>query len=107
MLGKISQIDYMQTLIQEYPEHKKIIEKSVSTRNAAYSFTSFRQNLEYVLRLKKTGKYKLYILSNLTDETYKYVKIFVMCLMVAHIHASKESKNPTRSFMRFYYGDII
>ena len=74
MLGKISQIDYMQTLIQEYPEHKKTIEKMFLPGMQPIVLPIFDKNLEYVLRLKKTGKYNLYILSNLTDETYKYVK---------------------------------
>ena len=70
MLGKISQIDYMQTLIQEYPEHKMIIEKMFLPGMQPIVLPIFDKNLEYVLRLKKTGQYKLYILSN--------------CLLISH-----------------------
>lgn len=74
MLGKMSQQDYLQFLTQKNPTYEKIFEKMFSPESQTAVLPILSKNLAYAKSLRKNGKYKIYILSNLTDTTYDYVK---------------------------------
>ncbi len=72
MLGKITQHNYMLEMIKKYPEWAEEIKKCLSSEFQPEIVPILTNNLQYILSLKP--KYSVYLLSNLTDETYNFLE---------------------------------
>lgn len=72
MLGKITQHNYMLEMIKKYPEWAEEIKKCLSSEFQPEIVPILTNNLQYILGLKP--KYSVYLLSNLTDETYNFLE---------------------------------
>lgn len=72
MLGKITQYDYMLEMIKKYPEWAEEIKRCLSSEFQSEIVPILTDNLQYILSLKP--KYNIYLLSNLTDATYKFLE---------------------------------
>ena len=70
ILGKISMADYLKQF--QYDSDYKFIRKILDPTNQKIMNPLIKENYEYICGLKNKG-YHLYILSNLTKETYSYL----------------------------------
>lgn len=73
LLGDMSQTECMEQLIIQYPEHIEDIEKILSVNYQKEILPLKRETLDIIYKLKEKN-YKIYLLSNLTAETYNYIK---------------------------------
>lgn len=71
MLGNLEVSDYIETFKDDsdYEKIKYILDK----KNLHISYPLIKENFDYISKLKKKG-YNLYILSNITRESYEYIK---------------------------------
>lgn len=74
MLGYMSQEEYARELVSELPEWKTVIEKCLLPKYQPEVVPILYDNLKYITDLKRSNKYNLYVLSNLTSATYSYLK---------------------------------
>lgn len=73
MLGYMSQEQYAEELIGEYYELRNVIKKCLLPQYQPEVLPVLNKNLQYIIALKSSGKYNLYILSNLTSTTHDYL----------------------------------
>lgn len=73
LLGYLCQEEYAKSLGGENPKYSKEIEVLLKRRYQKQILPVIQENLVYIDQLKKQG-YKIYFLSNLTIETYEYLK---------------------------------
>lgn len=73
LLGNLSQEDYMKQLLNENPKYKIEIEKLLKKEYQHKCFPVINETIELLYELKNQN-YKIYFLSNLTDDTYYYLK---------------------------------
>ena len=74
ILGKISMADYLKQF--QYDSDYKFIRKILDPTNQKIMNPLIKENYEYICNLKNRG-YHLYILSNLTKETYDYLNSII------------------------------
>ena len=72
LLGDMSQKECMEELIKQYPKYSLEIEKLLSVSNQNKILPLKKETLDVIYKLKEKN-YKLYLLSNLTEQTYNYV----------------------------------
>ena len=73
LLGEIDIIEHIKNLQKNYPELANEIEYILAPQNYKETFPVIQETLELVLKLKAEG-YKIYILSNITKESFEYFK---------------------------------
>ena len=73
LLGDMSQKECMKQLIIQYPKYSLEIEKMLSFSNQNKVLPLKKETLDVIYRLKEKN-YKLYLLSNLTEQTYNYIE---------------------------------
>jgi len=73
LLGDMSQTECMKQLMIQYLEYKEDIEKILSVSHQNKILPLKKETLDIIFKLKEMN-YKLYLLSNLTEETYNYIK---------------------------------
>ena len=71
VLGKVGVIDYIESFRDDRDYDK--IQSVLRKENLSVSYPLMQKNYDYISSLKKRG-YHLYILSNITEESYEYVK---------------------------------
>lgn len=77
MLGYMSQEEYAKELTSEHPRQRNEIEKCLLSKYQPEVVPILHKNLNYIRDLKKTDKYKMYVLSNLTETTYHYLEEYL------------------------------
>lgn len=73
LLGESAIIEHIKNLQKNYPELATEIEYILAPQNYKETFPVIQETLELVLKLKAEG-YKIYILSNITKESFEYFK---------------------------------
>jgi len=73
LLGDMSQTECMEQLIIQYPKYSLEIEKLLSDSNQNKILPLKKETLNIIYKLKEKN-YKLYLLSNLTEQTYNYIE---------------------------------
>ena len=71
MTGNLRTEDYMNDRIKQHPEYSGEIHLALATENFDNCLPLYRPNVELLKHLHKTGKYKMYWLSNMTDVEYE------------------------------------
>lgn len=72
LLGNLSQREYMTEIIRNFPEYKRDIEVLLSIEFQEKVLLLKNDTWDVMNELKNQG-YKIYFLSNLTEETYNYL----------------------------------
>lgn len=72
LLGNLSQREYMTEIIRDFPKYKKDIEVLLSIEFQEKVLLLKNDTWDVMNELKNQG-YKIYFLSNLTEETYNYL----------------------------------
>lgn len=72
LLGNLSQREYMTEIIRNFPEYKRDIEVLLSIEFQEKVLLLKNDTWDIMNELKNQG-YKIYFLSNLTEETYNYL----------------------------------
>lgn len=72
LLGNKTQKEYAEELIKQQQKYKEEIQLLLLPKYQKEVLPLIKETLEYVYKLKEKG-YKIYFLSNLTQETYKYL----------------------------------
>ena len=73
LLGESAIIEHIKNLQKNYPELATEIEYILAPQNYKETFPVIQETLELVLKLKAEG-YKIYILSNITKESFEYFR---------------------------------
>lgn len=73
LLGNLTQKEYMDALVNEFPEDKIEIEKLLMPKYQENVLPLKKETLNIMYELKDKN-YKIYFLSNLTESTYYYLK---------------------------------
>lgn len=73
LLGESAIIEHIKNSQKNYPELATEIEYILAPQNYKETFPVIQETLELVLKLKAEG-YKIYILSNITKESFEYFK---------------------------------
>lgn len=71
--GLITNEELIKYLEKEEPKYKKEIEQILSKDNLKYMLPPKQDMLQYYKKLKQIG-YKIYLCSNITEDTYNYIK---------------------------------
>lgn len=98
ILGNLSQVKYMEQLINENPKYLDDIKKILSEEYQERAFPVIKQNLETICELKNKG-YKIYFLSNITDVSYNYLndKLNILNMVDGGVYSCKEHlKKPSK-----------
>lgn len=98
ILGNLSQVDYMKQLIVENPEYSDDIYKILSEEYQEKVLPLIKENFEKIIELKNKG-YKIYLLSNITDVSYNYLKnkLKILDLIDGGVYSFKEhTKKPDK-----------
>jgi len=73
LLGKLDINTHIKVLEENYPKLADKIEYILTPQNYKETFPVMQGTLDVILKLKKEG-YKIYILSNITKESFEYFK---------------------------------
>ena len=73
ILGKLDINEHIETLQKKYPKLKNEIEYILNPKNYKETFPIIQKTLDEILKMKNKG-YKLFILSNITKESFEYLK---------------------------------
>ena len=73
LLGKLDINTHIKILKENHPELADKIEYVLNPQNYKETFPVMNNTLDVILKLKKEG-YKIYILSNITKESFEYFK---------------------------------
>ena len=73
LLGEMTQKECMKQLTIQYPKYSLEIEKMLSDSNQNKILPLKKEILDLIYKLKERN-YKLYLLSNLTKQTYNYIE---------------------------------
>ena len=71
--GFISNSELIEYLVKENQKYKSEIEQILSKENLKYMLPPKQEMIEYYKTLKQKG-YKIYLCSNITKDTYNYIK---------------------------------
>lgn len=71
--GEISNEYLINKLVERNPEYSEEIKDVLNYDNIKYMMLKKDDSIEYLKKLKNNG-YKIYILSNLKEDTYEYIK---------------------------------
>lgn len=71
MTGKLKTADYLQTLIQEHPEHARELEVALNPKYFDQVLPLYQPNLDLLKTLHRARKYQMFWLSNMNDTEYE------------------------------------
>lgn len=80
--GFITNSELIEYLIKENLKYKNEIEQILSKNNLKYMLTPKQEMIEYYKTLKQK-EYKIYLCSNITEDTYNYIKDSFEIIQVA------------------------
>lgn len=80
--GFISNSELIEYLVKENQKYKSEIEQILSKENLKYMLPPKQEMIEYYKTLKQKG-YKIYLCSNITKDTYNYIKDSFEIIQVA------------------------
>ena len=72
LLGELTIDEHLLDLKKQNVDNYEVIEYILSFDNLKYSFPVMNDTIE-VINMLKTSNYKIYLLSNITKESYKYI----------------------------------
>ncbi len=101
MLGKITQHDYMLEMIQKHPEWTEEIKKCLSSEFQPEVVPILTDNLQYILSLKP--RHNIYLLSNLTDVTYKFLENVIANFNGGAFSFQEHLKKPDPKFYQILF----
>lgn len=73
LLGELEINEHIEILQKNHPELNNKIEYILTPQNYKETFPVLQETLDVILKLKKEG-YQIYILSNITKESFEYFK---------------------------------
>ncbi len=73
ILGNLSYQEHFYRMSQEFPIWRDFCLKIAAPESNPYIVPILQDNVDYILRIKDSGKYKVYLLSNIADATYYYL----------------------------------
>lgn len=72
-LGHVPYQEYFYEMAQKFPKWRDICVRIAEPASSQYIVPILSKNLDYILKIKNSDKYKVYLLSNIADATYYYL----------------------------------
>lgn len=80
--GFITNSELIEHLVKENPKYKNEIKQILGKENLKYMLPPKQEMIEYYMNLKQNG-YKIYLCSNITEDTYNYIKDSFKIIQIA------------------------